>query len=279
MVDEVERGHHQASAVTDDADVAREADVVEVVLFGLSLEVVRGSALGVLLQVRMSEQGVVVDVEDGVRRHHAVVLGEHQRVDLGVAAVVVVPQAVEGAQRCGHLAGDGVVDPCLRDRSPGLVGVEAKGGGDVFAGDSLGALGGNLLDVHAALCRDHCDRLALVAVHRHADVQFVRELDGVLDEHAVDVQPLHLAAEDALGDLADFRWRVGEVDAAGLAAATDPHLGLYRDRQADPFGGGRRLVDGGREFRVRYGQPRLREDLLCLVLLEFHRPRIPPPGS
>ena len=45
------------------------------------------------------------------------------------------------------------------------------------------------------------------------------------------------------GVLADLVGVVGELDAAGLAATTDLHLGLDDHRVADALGGGDRLVD------------------------------------
>src|SRR3954453_17880754 len=59
--DDVERAHHQAGAVADDADLAVELDVVEVLLLGSGLERVgRGGVLEVLV-CGMPEAGVVVE--------------------------------------------------------------------------------------------------------------------------------------------------------------------------------------------------------------------------
>ena len=81
--DDVERGHDQPGAVADDADLAVELDVVEVLLLGLLLERVgglrrrRSSAL-----LGLAEVGVVVEGDLAVERDDAAVADLGQRVDL-----------------------------------------------------------------------------------------------------------------------------------------------------------------------------------------------------
>ena len=58
------------------------------------------------------------------------------------------------------------------------------------------------------------------------------------DGEAADVH-----AEDRLGVLLGLGRVVGELDAAGLAAAADQHLGLDDARVADLVGGGDGLLD------------------------------------
>ena len=65
---------------------------------------------------------------------------------------------------------------------------------------------------------------------------------------------------------------VGELDPAGLAAATDLDLGLDDDRVAGGIGGSDGLVDrdGDATGRNRDAEPG--EVLLALVLEEIHSP-------
>src|ERR1700728_42014 len=71
----VERGHDQAGAVADDADLALELDVVEVLLPGPRLD-----RIGVLHigepRVLLTERGVVVEGHLAIYREHLTVLGE-----------------------------------------------------------------------------------------------------------------------------------------------------------------------------------------------------------
>ena len=66
--DDVERRHHQARAVADDADLAVELDVVEVVLLGLELERVGGVPVLELDVAGLAEVGVRVEGDLAVER-------------------------------------------------------------------------------------------------------------------------------------------------------------------------------------------------------------------
>ncbi len=148
--------------------------------------------------------------------------------------------------------------------------MEAERGVDVLAGDRVGVLRRDLLDVDAAAGRHHGDRPALAAVHRDADVELVDEVDGALDEHPVDGVALQVHPEDAPRGLAELALVVGELDAAGLPAAADLHLRLHGDGVADRGAGLDGLVDRRRQLGRRRGDARVREDALGLVLVELH---------
>ena len=64
---------------------------------------------------------------------------------------------------------------------------------------------------------------------------------------------------------------VGELDAAGLAAAARQHLSLDDDRAAELLGRGARLLRRRREPPLGDGDPEPPEELLALVLVEVHR--------
>jgi len=66
--DDVERGHHQTRAIADDADLAVELDVVEVVLLGFQLQRVGGVAVFELDVAGLTEVGVGVQGDLAVQR-------------------------------------------------------------------------------------------------------------------------------------------------------------------------------------------------------------------
>ena len=82
---------------------------------------------------------------------------------------------------------------------------------------------------------------------------------------AADVEP-----EDLPGPRLGLRGTVGELDAAGLAAAAGQHLRLDDDRPAELLGRGPRLPGRRREAALRDGDAEAREELLALVLVEIH---------
>ena len=69
---------------------------------------------------------------------------------------------------------------------------------------------------------------------------------------------------------ADLVGVVGQLDAAGLAAAAHLHLGLHHHRVADALGHRDGLVDGGDGVAGRHRDAVRREELLALVLVEIH---------
>ena len=72
-LDDVHGRHRQAGAVDHAADVAVELDVVEVELRGLDLERVLLVEVAQRGEVRVAEEGVVVEVHLGVERQDAAV--------------------------------------------------------------------------------------------------------------------------------------------------------------------------------------------------------------
>ena len=148
--------------------------------------------------------------------------------------------------------------------------MDSESGIDVFASDRVGVLGGDLLDVHAALLRDHRDGLALTAIHGDADVEFVGEVDAFLDEYFLDCVSFQVHAEDVLGGLPCLDDVGSDLDAPGFAAATDVYLCFDRCRKADLLDCVHHLFDGRREPGPGRRNPGVGEDALRLVLVKFH---------
>ena len=79
---DVERRHHEAGAVADDAHVSVELHVLQALLLRAGLDVVDRELIGQLGDVRVAPQRVVVDRHLRVERDDPVVLEEDQRVHL-----------------------------------------------------------------------------------------------------------------------------------------------------------------------------------------------------
>ena len=80
-------------------------------------------------------------------------------------------------------------------------------------------------------------------------------------------------ADDLLRLLLGVGRVLGELDAAGLAAAAGQHLRLDDGLTAELLGRGTRLLRRRRKPPVGDGDAELLEELLALVLVEIHRPR------
>ena len=114
---------------------------------------------------------------------------------------------------------------------------------DPDLGDGVGVRLGHRLDLDAALGRQHAEVLLGRTVEREAGVVLLGDVGGVLDPDDLDDVALDVEPEDVAGVLAHLVGVGGELDAAGLAAPADVHLGLDDHRVADRVGRGDRLVD------------------------------------
>src|SRR5258707_5680788 len=90
----VQGGHDQAGPVADDADLAVQLDVVEVLLDGPGLDRVGVAGIGEP-GVLLAERGVVVQRHLAVDREDLAVLGERHRVDLDQRRVLIAEHAPE----------------------------------------------------------------------------------------------------------------------------------------------------------------------------------------
>src|SRR6478609_9268832 len=236
--DDVEGAHDQPGPVADDADRAVELDVVEVLLLGGQLERV---GLGVVLErlvLGVPEEGVLVEGHLAVERH-----------DLAV-----------GGGGLDDLAGLGVVD--------------ADVGVDGDPRQRLGALDGELLDLHAALLRAHREVGAVRAVEEDREVVLLVDLGALGDHHLVHGVALDVHAQDGAGVLLRLVRRLRHLDAAGLAAPAGLHLRLDDGdpaaRGTDPVGGRTGLLGRRRDSPCEHGDTVLLEHVTGLVLEEIH---------
>ena len=221
--------------------------------------------------VGMAEERVVVDGELRVERLHLALGRDDQRVDLAEHRVEVDERPVELLDDRHHLLLLGrVVDPGREDEPARLPRLEALERVDVQAREGVRALLRDLLDVHAALRREHEERLLLAPVEGDREVVLPRDVRRPLDPEPADDVAADVHAEDRCGVGLGLVGRVGELDPAGLAAAADEHLRLDDDLPAELLRGRPGLLRRRRQTPLGDGDPRAREELLPLVLVEIH---------
>ena len=271
--DDVERRHHEPGAVAEDADVAVELDVGEAALGGHLLLRVGGADVAEAGRAGVAEERVAVERHLGVERDDLAGLGDQERVDLDEHRVLgdvgLVELREHRADRADHVGRDAGLEG-----EPAAVEVlEAEQRVDVQRAHRLGVGLGDRLDVHPAHLREHRHRLLGGAVEDEGGVVLLVDVAGGLDVELVDGVALDVHAEDRGRVLLDLAAILGQLDAAGLAAAADQHLRLDDDGIAELVGGGERLVDGLRGLPVGNGNAVLGEELLALVLEEVHRRR------
>ena len=152
QLDRVHGRHRQAGAVDQAADVAVERDIGQVELRRLDLGRIFLVQVAHRDDVRVAEQGVGVEIELGVERDDAAVPGEHQRVDLGQRwrRSPRTRGTAPAARRAPARRLDSGM-PILRATSSASAAQKPAHRIDDHLVDLLRRLGGDFLDVHAAL--------------------------------------------------------------------------------------------------------------------------------
>ena len=134
-----------------------------------------GVLLGLVPQVvdvRVAEQRVVVEVHLGVERHYRTVLQDCEGIDLDQAGVGCHERVRERQDRpLGGAARLGL-EVQRKRKFTGLIGTHADRGIDRYRPDLLGSGGRHLLDLDPAVGRGHDDEAPLFPVECHAEVSF-----------------------------------------------------------------------------------------------------------
>ena len=128
----------------------------------------------------------------------------------------------------------------------------------------------HLLDLHATLGAENQHGLARIAVEGEPKVELARDLLRGLAEDLLDDVALDRHPQDLAGDALGIGRRFGELDASGLAAASDWDLRLDGDRAQGP-GGKCRLVRRARQPAIGHRNTGRPKALLHLVLEKLHK--------
>ena len=139
---------------------------------------------------------------------------------------------------------------------------------DVESNERVRARCGDLLDVDAALRREHEERFLRASVERQREVVLTLDVRSMLDPDLRDRVAADVHAEDVGSASLGFGCALGELDATSLAATAGKHLCLDDDRGAELFDGGASLGGGRRQPPLRDGDAIAAEELLPLVLVE-----------
>ena len=140
---------------------------------------------------------------------------------------------------------------------------------DGGSSDRLRLLARDLLDVDAALRRDHGDVALLGSIERDRGVQLVGDVREPLDQHPSHRRPAEALPEDPRGRRLRLLGRAREDDPAALAAPADLNLRLDRDLSAQPLGDRTSLGWSFGHPPFGEGDPVRREEILPLMLVQI----------
>ena len=152
----------------------------------------------------------------------------------------------------------------------GLVVVDADDRVDLDAGERLGLLDRELLDLHAALDAGQRQVGAVGPVEEHREVELLRDAGAAGDHHAADDVALDVETEDRLRGRLRLIRVLRDLDAAGLAAASDLDLGLDDHHAAELLGCCAHLLRSIRDDARKNRNPVLFEQVSGLVLVKIH---------
>jgi hypothetical protein len=281
--DHVERRERKPGAVDRHADIAVEADVVELIALRLELGRVRVLRLVGVAQrreLRPPEERVVVDDHLGVERDQPALWRDRERVDLDRGRV-------ERDERHGEVAQKGGQGGGQRGRTRDLAGQ--------FLEIRLGLAAGELdreptyrgriarrarLDVlPAGGAREQHDATG-DAVQGDRGVELLRAVDRLLDVDLVHdgARRAGLARDEPLAEqlgglLGDLGRSGGKGDAARGAAVAGEDLALHGvARAAETPRNALRLRRRRRDLAERHREIEAAKQVLGLKLVDFHRP-------
>ncbi len=214
----------------------------------------------------VTEVGVLVERDLAVEGDDLAVLGEDERVDLDERRVFLLVDRVELHEDVADLVDElGGEARGLGDLD-GLLLVDAGQRVDRDAGERLGALDGELFDLHAALDAAERQVRAVGAIEQHREVVLLVDAGALGDHDALDDVALDVEAEDGLRRLVRLIGGLGDLHAARLAAASGLHLRLDDDDAADLLGCGPHLLRRVRDDAGEHRHLVLLEKVTCLVL-------------
>ena len=241
----------------------------------------------------MPVKRVVVEADLCIDRHHRLIafqgFNQAERIDLDKRGVAFPPRPIDGEQQFGRGVDQVVFEAERGGEFARLIRHHADRGIDGFPDDFLRRVGGDFLDIHAALGAGHHDRPRHSAVEQDGDIEFPFDDRGGFDKEFADDAALraglfgdeHLAEhgfgafDNLVGRRTDFDSPKKPAFECTLAAAAGVNL-RFDD---DPFvAGGKKLFCSrsgfcgcGRDVPRWHGHAHLREELLGLVFVDVHR--------
>ena len=278
QLDRVHGRHRQTGAIDQTADIAVQGNVGKIELRGFDLGRVFLVKIAHGDDVRMTEQGVGIEIELAVEGNDGARPGDDQRIDFGQAGIGLPECLVQTLED----------DPRLRHRSLGHADFPGNVVGfrvfqtrfriDEHLVNFLRRMRGDFLDVHAALGRCHQADPLTDPIDDHAEIEFLLDVGALLDQQAADLltlraglMGLQLHAEYRLGVLPDFVGGLRHLDATALAAPAGMDLCLdHPNLAAESSCGGDRLIYREAGKATRGGHAILPQDFLALVLMDFH---------
>ena len=215
----------------------------------------------------MAEQAVVVQHHLPIDSQKLAFAGHHKGVDFGKRSIAADKGIVQPLGDLGELPYQTFVKTDAKGKLAGLKSQQPEERIDSHLDDLFGGDTGDLFDLDAAFRRSHHHHSLAVSVDHSAEVDFVLDVRGFVDQDFLDRKPFDLHAEDLPRYLLRFVRGSSQLDASGLASPTNQHLCLHHDWLVETLGDRSDFLRRGSHFTSGNGHTILSELSLRLILL------------
>jgi len=238
------------------------------------------------LDLLVTKDGVVIEVEFGIEGDYIPALGDGERVDLHLGAVLFDKKAIGGVKKTTGSAKSGRGEAEEDTDLTGLIGLETEAGMDGFPKDGLGIFFCDRLDIDPTLLAGDNHRTAGGTVQNNGEVKFPGDLGRFADQDGVDWFSFWagLMRDEGVtdhngSDVFDLPRGFNEMNTSlvtirkmALPSPAGMDLGLDNEAVArKPAGDGFGLFRGTGDGSTGNGDPRGCEEFACLIFVDVHK--------
>ena len=257
-----------------------EFDVIQLVVGGFGFELVLLVKVSPRGQVRMPEQGIVVEIDLGVQGEDLTFTGCHQGIDLGQGTVHFHVHFVEPQDETKRLTHQGALQSQPESKPPRLKGLQPHPRVHLFPEDLFRSPGGHLLDFHPTFWTGHDHQLALGPVQGDAQIEFPVDITGLLHQDLLHLLAIgtglvrdQVHADDLGGHVPGLLRIECHLDAPPLAAAPGVYLGLDHHPTSQIRSDVAGFLWRASHLSPGHGYLVLAEQFFGLILVYFHARR------
>src|SRR5256885_16482232 len=234
VLDDVHRGHGEASSVDHATDAAIELDVVEAVLRSFDFERIFFVEIAKAAKFLVTKEAVVVERHLGVKRDQLPIAGEDAGIDFEHGRIRIDEGAMQRLKKRRRVVGNVARKPEAERKFARLIRLQTDRRMNNFLDDGVRIFLRDFFDFHAARATRHKDDAADAAIDEKRKVKFALDVEAFFDEQPLDnpaagtgLDRDEVHAEHAAGDFRGFNRRMDKFHAPGFSAATGVNLRLH----------------------------------------------------
>ena len=231
-----------------------------------------------LLHIRMTIEGVGIDIHFGIEGDDLILLGDDEGIDLDQRAVVIDEKFVQAGQDLAERLLQLLFDLQPEQHLVEVIAFDPGQGIDVNLDNPLGGLFRDLLDIHTTVLTGHNGDGGRVPVRDDGEVEFFLDIDALLHQnlaHQSSFRPRLLGHQGhaqyvarRLGNL--FRCPA-ELHPAAFSTTAGMNLRFYGHGQTEFFGNFLYFCHAVCNPSRGYRYTVFSEQFFCLIFMNFHK--------